>query len=64
MNPKTMMLLQGSIAVIGIFSLLAGRTGFGVFCLLAAMAPSFYARMLAGRPPRTKPRHHHPTDSS
>lgn len=59
MSPRTLMLIQGAVTVIGIISLLSGRTGFGVFCLLAAMAPSIYARMTAGKPRNSKPRHHH-----
>ena len=61
MSPRTMMLIQVSIAVIGIFSLLSGRTGFGLICLLIAMAPSFVNRMNTGA---RKRKQHHPTDSA
>lgn len=61
MNPRNMMYLQASITILGIICLLTGRTGFGVFCLLAAMGPSVYARIMTRYPPRIKPQHH-PSD--
>lgn len=55
-----MMLLQGFITLVGIISLLSGATGFGVFCLLVAMAPSIYDHYR--RQNRTT-RHHHGSEA-
>ncbi|WP_431709509.1 hypothetical protein [Glutamicibacter uratoxydans] len=57
MSPRNMMLLQVSIMIFGIISMLTGRTGFGVFCLLAAMTPSIYVRIVGRFPQQAKPQH-------
>lgn len=60
MSPRSMTLLQGFITLVSIISLLSGATGFGVFCLLVAMAPSIYDHYR--RQNRTT-RHHHGSDA-